>query len=272
MMESLIEAFSIPVIRHAFIGMTIAGATLSLLGVIVVSLHLTAIRFTLMHVGLLGAASGLALGFSPTSGAFTLVLVVSVVMGTLVNQKTVAASSISGLFMTGSLAGAFLLLAATGVPAMQVFDIFAGNILMMTRNDVVFTATVGLVLVCVFAFAYREIQLVLLNRDLAQVLGVPVDAIMTGMFVLLGIGIATALRLVGALLVDAIILLPAMAALRFARNFGMALVLSSLFGLTTTIGGFLVALFFDLPVGASAAMVSTLLLALSMLIARVASH
>jgi ABC-type Mn2+/Zn2+ transport system permease subunit len=137
---------------------------------------------------------------------------------------------------------------------------------------VVFTATVGLVLVCVFVFAYREIQLVLLNRDLAQVLGVPVDAIMTGMFVLLGIGIATALRLVGALLVDAIILLPAMAALRFARNFGMALVLSSLFGLTTTIGGFLVALFFDLPVGASAAMVSTLLLAISMLIARVASH
>lgn len=267
MFQLVQEAFSIAVIRHAFIGMVIAGATLSLLGVIIVSLHLTAIRFTLMHVGLLGAASGLALGFSSAAGAFTLVIVASIVMGSLVKDKAISASSVSGLFMTGSLAGAFLLLAVTGVPAMQVFDIFAGNILMMTKMDLIFTIVVGILIVLVFSVAYREIQLVLLNRELAQILGLPVEAIITGMFILLGIGIATALRLVGALLVDAIILLPGIAALKFARNFGMALLLSSLFGIIATTGGFFIALFFNLPIGASAAMISTLLLGFSLLIA-----
>lgn len=268
MIDALVSSLAIPVIRHAFFGMLIAGSTLSLLGVIVVSLHLTAIRFTLMHVGLLGAAAGIALGFSSTTGAFVLVILVSLFMGIMVNRRSVAASSVSGLFMTGSLAGAFILLATTGVPAMQVFDIFAGNILMMSFGDVWFTCGVGLCIVLTFIAAYREIQLVLLDRELALILGVPVEAIMSGIFLLLGLGIATALRLVGALLVDAIILLPGMAALRLARNFGSALVLSSLFGIVVAMGGFFGALWLDLPVGASAAMVSTLMLAIVLLATR----
>lgn len=269
MMETLANAFSIPVIRHAFVGMVFAGATLSLLGVIIVSLHLTAIRFTLMHAGLFGAAAGLSLGFSPTIGAFTVVVVASMVMGSLSKSRSISASSASGLFMTGSLAGAFILLAVTGVPAMNIFDIFAGNILMLTNADLILTFVLGTLIVAVFFIAYREIQLVLLDQDLARSLGVPVDAVIMGMFILLGVGIASALRMVGALLVDAIILLPGIAALRFARSFGMALVLSSLFGTIACAGGFFVALFFNLPIGASAAMMSTIILGISMLVAKI---
>jgi len=269
MMEQLTTAFSIPVIRYAFFGMLVAGGTLSLLGVIIVSLHLTAIRFTLMHVGLLGAAAGLSLGFSPTLGAFALVIGTSLVMGRLGKERSLSASSVSGLFMTGSLAGAFLLLAATGVPAMNVFDIFAGNILLMTRGNLIFIIILGVVILCVFWITYREIQLVLLDKELARSLGVPVDMIVTGMFLLLGIGVATALRLVGALLVDAIILLPGIAALRFARNFRMALFLSALFGILACAGGFFLSLFLNLPIGASAAMVSTMILAISMSVRRI---
>lgn len=269
MTELFIEAWSIQVIRHALFGMLIAGGTLSLLGVVIVSLHLTAIRFTLMHVGLFGAALGMALGFSSTLGAFATVVITSVTMGMLSRDRVVTTSSISGLFMTGSLAGAFIILAATNVPAMQVFEIFAGNILMLSQGDLLGTALVGSLVVLTFIIAYREIQLVLMDRKLADILGVPVDSMMVVLFVLLGLGVATALRLVGALLVDAIILLPGIAALRFARSFRSALILSSIFGIITTLGGFAVALVFNLPVGASAAMTATILLGLSLLIARI---
>ncbi|MFA5514016.1 MAG: metal ABC transporter permease [Sphaerochaetaceae bacterium] len=268
MVDLILSAFSVGVIRNAFFAMVIGGLTLSLLGIIIVSLSLTAIRFTLMHVGLLGAAAGLALGFSSTLGAYAAVLCASFAMGFMVNRQSITASSISGLFMTGSLAGAFILLAVTGVPAMQVFDIFAGNILMMSKGDLIFTFLVGLAVVLTFFVAYREIQLVLLNRELAHLLGVPVEKIIGLMFVLLGLGIATALRLVGALLVDAIILLPAMAALRVAKNFGTALLLSCLFGLVVAVGGFFGALLLNLPLGSTAALVSALILAVVMIINR----
>ncbi len=271
-MSEALELLSIPVIRHAFLGMLIAGATLSTLGVVIVSLHLMALRFTLMHVGLLGAAAGLSLGFSATAGAFVLVPTASVLMGTLGQRYRFTASSMTGFFMTGSLAGAFLLLARAGVPAMDVFGIFAGNILMLTRTDVVMVAVLGVVVVLAFAIGYREIQAVLLDRDLALALGVPVEAVIAGMFLLLGAAVAIALRLVGALLVDAVILLPGIAALRFARGFGSALLLSSLFGTIACVGGFVVALQFDLPIGASAAAVSSALLGLSALVTRKAAR
>ena len=262
-MSEIAAALSIPVIRHALIGMLVAGSTLSLLGVVIVSLHLTAIRFTLMHVGLLGAAAGLSLGFSSTAGAFTLVLLASVLMGISGRRMSISASSVTGLFMTGSLAGAFLLLSRTGVPAMEVFGVFAGNILLMTRVDLVLVAVLGVVVVAAFVLAFREIQLVLLDSELARSLGVPVDLVTSFLFVLLGAGVAAALRLVGALLVDAIILLPGIAALRFARGLASALVLSAFFGVLACGGGFFAALYFDLPIGASAAAVSTIILALS---------
>ena len=262
-MSELLEMLAIPVIRNAFFGMLIAGATLSTLGVVIVSLHLMALRFTLMHVGLLGAAAGMSLGFSATLGAFVLVPLASLLMGTLGERFRITASSMTGFFMTGSLAGAFLLLARAGVRAMDVFGIFAGNILMLRRSDVVLVAILGAVVVLALVLAYREIQAVLLDRELALALGVPVEGVVAGLFLLLGAAVALALRLVGALLVDAIILLPGIAALRFARGFGSALVLSSLFGTVACVGGFVLALQLDLPVGASAAAVSSLLLGAS---------
>ncbi|MDD3669875.1 MAG: metal ABC transporter permease, partial [Sphaerochaetaceae bacterium] len=103
-MNALIQAFSLPIIRNAFIGMVIAGGTLSLLGIIIVSLNLTAIRFTLMHTGLLGAAVSTALAYPPILGAFTLVVLSSVLMASISNKRSISTSSASGLIMTGSLA------------------------------------------------------------------------------------------------------------------------------------------------------------------------
>jgi ABC-type Mn2+/Zn2+ transport system permease subunit len=267
-MEAMIEAFSLSVVRNAFFAMLIAGATLSLLGVIIVSLNLTAIRFTLMHTGLLGAALGIALGFQPLPGAFIVVLAASVGMALISDASAISSSSASGMIMTASLAGAFILLAVAGVPAMQVFDIFAGNILMLTTIDVIVTSVLGLVTALFFIFTYRETQLVLMDKELAYNLGLPVKALTTMMFVLLGIGVASALRLVGALLVDAIILLPAIAALRLASRFSLALVLTSLFGLLATTAGFMIALALDWPVGSTTALCSVSILAGALVVRR----
>ena len=77
----------------------------------------------------------------------------------------------------------------------------------------------------------------LYNRDLARALGVPADAVYYVLLGLVGLAMALAIRLVGALLVDALILLPAMAALPLARSLGQALGLAALFGFFTSLGG-----------------------------------
>ncbi len=255
----LLEALAIPLILYAFIAMLSAGATLSLVGVIVIPLHLVTLRFTLMHVGLFGAALAIALGTNTTLTAYVLVLAVSLLMGFLTKERKEEASSVAALFMTFALGGAFLLLALVDVPAMEVFDIFAGNILLLRSIDLWGTLLLGLFIILFFIFNYRELQLILLHTDLAHVLGVPVQAIMSLIFIILGLAVATALRLVGALLVDALLFLPALAALRIAKNFLASLLLTSLFGFLTALTGFLLALYANLPIGASTAVTSSLI-------------
>jgi ABC-type Mn2+/Zn2+ transport system permease subunit len=68
---------------------------------------------------------------------------------------------------------------------------------------------------------------------------------------LVGITIGVSIKIVGALLIDAIVLFPALAAMRIGNSLRSTLIYSSIFGVITTVGGFLVALLFDLPTGAS---------------------
>ena len=267
-MAELLKALALPLMRHALLGMLVAGASFSLLGVVVVSLNLTAIRFTLMHIGLLGAAAGLAMGFSSSAGAFVAVLLASLLMGLSGRKLAISSGSVLALFMTAALAGAFILLAVAGVPAMEVFGVFAGNILMLTRLDLWLVIGLGGLIVAVFVLAYHEIQLVLLDGELARAQGVPVELVSCALYLLLGAGVAGALRLVGALLVGAVILLPAVAALRFARGFGSALALTALFGVLTCLLGFVAAVMLDWPIGASAAAAACIILGLSVLVSK----
>lgn len=260
---SWLEPLQVPLIRQAFWGLVAAGVTFSLLGVVIISLRLTGLRFTYMHVGLLGAAIALSLGMNATIGAFGLILVASIVIGIVGNGISFSHNSLSGFFMTGSLAIAFILFAKAGVPAMEVFGIFAGNALLLTKGDLVTIVGLGTMIVLMFVGGFREIQLLLMDRELATALGVPTGLITLLLFLLIGAGVAVSLQLVGALLVDAVLLLPAMAALPLSKGLGQALILTSCFGLISTGGGFLLALRFDLPVGASVALMGTILMGIS---------
>src|SRR5690606_15000611 len=97
----------------------------------------------------------------------------------------------------------------------------------------------------------RELQAVLYHRELATALGVPARLVWYGILGLTGAAVAVAIRLVGALLVDALLLLPAMAALPLARSLAGAFVLTSTFGLLAALAGAAASLAFDWPIGAS---------------------
>jgi zinc transport system permease protein len=76
------------------------------------------------------------------------------------------------------------------------------------------------------------------------------------------------MKIVGALMIDAVILLPAMAALRVGKNFLQLLLWSSIFGLLTTCGGLLLSMVFDFPTGATITLTGVVILAATIVIRR----
>lgn len=254
------DYLQIPLFQRAMLAALIAGGTLSLLGVVIVTLNLTVIRFALMHVGLLGAAIGLGLGASPLAGALVAIGVGSLLLGPWSDRMKMDTGLTGALFMTGSMALAFLLFYKAGVPAMEAFALFTGNLLALTPIELRFILGLGIVILLCFTVFYREIQLALYNEELAESLGLPVAAVRNGLLFLTGLAIGLAIRVVGALLIDALILLPGLSALSLARDLRQALVLASLFGIVAAVGGFSISLFFDVPTGPTITLVGVVIL------------
>ncbi len=248
---SLFDYFQVPLFQKAFLGAFLSGTGLSLLGVVVLTLNLTTVRFALMHVALLGAAVSMVAGFSPLLGAMIAIGIAALLLGPAGDYIRADTGAVGVLFMTGSLGLAFMLFYKAGVPAMNAFALFTGNILALQTVDLWVIGILAGVIVFLMVVFYREIQLVLYNPDLAEGLGVPVKLIRNGLLLLTGLAIGVNFRLVGALLIDAAVLLPAMAALTLARGLKGVLVLSAVFGVLSQVGGLAASMIFDLPSGAS---------------------
>jgi len=141
----------------------------------------------------------------------------------------------------------------------------------MTPLEMWAIVVLGAVIVVTYIVFFREIQLVLYDRQLAAMLGLPAEAIRNGLLVLTGLAVGLAMRIVGALLIDSVILLPALGALIMGRDLKQVLVACSLIGICGTLGGLLLSMAVDIPSGASMTAVAVAILALSMLVKTVFS-
>ena len=260
---NLLDFLKVPLFQKAFLGCLLSGAGLSLLGVVVLNMNLTTIRFALMHIALLGAAVAMVLGFSPLVGAMLGIIIASLLLGPAGDYIKVDTGITGVIFMTGSLGLAFMLFYKAGVPAMDAFALFTGNVLALTTTDIWAITALTVAIIVVFIIFYREIQMVLYNPDLAESLGVPVKMLRNGLLLLTGLAIGISIRIVGALLIDAAVLLPAIAAMTVSRSLKGTLILSSVFGVVSQVGGLAASMVFDLPSGASITLSAVLILCIA---------
>jgi ABC-type Mn2+/Zn2+ transport system permease subunit len=265
---SIGEYLQVPIFQRAFLAALVAGGTVSLLGVVIVMLNLTTIRFALMHMALLGGAVGLAFGTTPLAGATAAIVLGSLLLGPFSEKVRLDAGLTGAFFMTGSIALAFVLFYKAGVPALDVFGLFTGSILNLNRGDLWAVAGLGAVILLIYTCLFREIQLVFYDPEQAEWLGVPAKRIKNALLFLTGLSIGVAMKVVGALLIDALILIPAMTAMRLSRSLLQILFLSSIFGVVAATGGLLISMVLDMPTGATITLVGVCLLGLSMFFRR----
>jgi ABC-type Mn2+/Zn2+ transport system permease subunit len=176
--------------------------------------------------------------------------------------------TISGLFMTLTLAFAFILFYKGQINVLQAFGILWGNILSLTFWDIVIIAATSVFVVVVVVVFFKEIQAILYDREVALSVGIPERQLYYLIVFMLGLTIAVSMRLIGALLVDAFVLLPAIAARLIARSLKQMFILSSLFGLISGFGGIHCSLAADIPVSSSIIITASVIIVICMLFKR----
>ncbi|MCE2968812.1 MAG: metal ABC transporter permease [Burkholderiales bacterium] len=247
-MNDLPALLALPPVQRGLAATLIAGAALPVAGLWLLGLNLIPFRFAIMHVALLGIALALLAGLPPLAVAVALCALAGAALTPFAARPDGLAGPI-GLLMTVAIALALLALAVAGVNANAAFELLWGSVLAVGRADLGLLAVVAAALLGCQWLWRRPLRLLLHDRDLALCSGVPAQALTLALLVLAAVSIAAAIRLTGALLVDAVTLLPAIAARNLGRSLDEMTLWAIGLGLTGSLIGFAIVLAADLPPG-----------------------
>jgi zinc transport system permease protein len=235
-------------VQRAGIALLLAAVGLPVIGVVIVGLDIMPVRFAMMHVALLGIAVGLLTGLDPMLCALVACALAGAGVAPLARTPD-GLSGAMGLLMSLAIAAALLLLAVSGVNAAGAFALLWGSILSVGTADLWVLAGLAVAVPGLFWWRRRDLALLLYDRELALSSGVRVERLTLLLLVLVAVSVAGAIKLTGALLVDALTLLPALAARRLGNSLKSITAWAVGIGVVVNLTGFLVALRFDLPPG-----------------------
>jgi len=254
------QILNFPFMQHALIAILFAGIAFPMIGVFILSLNLIPLRFAMMHVALLGGAIGLFLKVDPLLLGLLFCILSSMALGPISEKMKLGLGILSGYFMTLTLALAFILIYKADIHVLEAFNILWGNILSLTILDLIIVGLISLmILIMVFLF-FKEIQAILYDREIALAVGLPEKLFYYLIIFMLGLTIAVSMRLIGALLIDAFVLLPAMAATLISRSLKQTFFFSSLFGLLSGMAGLYLSFVFDIPTSSTIILVASLII------------
>ncbi|QQO10440.1 metal ABC transporter permease [Breznakiella homolactica] len=242
------EILAIPALSRGLAALIATGISFPVIGTLILCLELVPARFAVMHVALLGSALGMVFGIDPTVSALAAAALAGFLVARLGEKSGASASGPLGLVMTLAMALAFIIFYKTDINGIEAFNLFWGNILALNTGETRLTIAAAVLLPVLIAGFLRPILAVLFDRDLAAASGYPARAIYYILVIGVCLGVGLAMRLTGALMADASTILPALAARNMRKDFSKTLLWGAVFGLVNNIGGFVLALVFDLPI------------------------
>lgn len=235
------------------------------LGALMVWRRLAYLGDTLSHSGLLGITLALALHWDLTLGVCLIAVLVALLLLVLQTRVMVARDTLLGLLSHTTLAIGLLLLAALDNVRMDVLGFLVGDILAITWNDVLTIYLGGMLVLIALYMLWQQLLRVTVHTELAEVEGVNTQKVEAAYILLLAIAVAIAIKIVGVLLITALLLVPAAAARRFAKSPEQMAGVASLLGSISVGGGMLISHVWDCPTGPAIVVCASILLAISSL-------
>jgi zinc transport system permease protein len=237
-----------PFFYRAFFALLASGLAYPVLGTFILNLELIPARFAVMHAALLGGAVALILGVNPLYPAMAASVLAGIAIALISWRGNVSAGGSLGLIMTVCLGISFIIFYKSNIHAIEAFNLFWGNILALTTGDMILSLVISILIVLFLLSFWKEIHIVLYDRELAQATGVLAKPVYALIMLSVCLGMAAAMRVTGALLVDAVTILPALAARQLGKNFRALILWGAFFGLLMNMGGFGLSFLLDLPV------------------------
>ena len=252
----------------SILGAILAGLSCSIAGVFVVRLNMASIGFCMSHAAFAGAALGVLLEIDPLLTAMLFASITAAFLGPISNRAKLNTDVVIGIMfsLTIALAFIFLNLAPGEAATSTALRILWGSIFSISKFDVLYLAILSVAMVAFVLLFYKEILALLFNQKLAKAAGINTHVFLLVIIFMTGLAVSLSLKLVGGLLVYALIVNPTSTAYQYFWDFKKIMLFSPAIGVVSCLAGFLFSLETDFPIGASIVIVSAFALAASIAI------
>lgn len=254
----LLKPFSYEFFRNGLIIATLAGALCGLIGVFVVLRGMSYIGHGLSHAVFGGAALAAVLNLNYFIGAGFWGLASGLMIGRVSRKRIIGADAAIGVITTASFAMGLALQARFGQAKRSIDAVLFGNVLGVFTSDILAVAGVGVLSALVIVGLYRKLLFATFDPEVAGVSGVSVPAMEAVLMVLLSATILVTVRVIGVLLISALLVLPAVTARLLTNSFGRMLWLSPVLGAVFGGVGMYISWYADVPSGAVIILAGTL--------------
>jgi zinc transport system permease protein len=255
MIDRLAEMLSLGFMQRAFVGGALIGATCAFLSVFVVLRRMAFVSQGVSHASFGGVALAVLVGASPTAGAAVFAVGTALAIGTVSRRRRVTEDSSIGIFLAVAMALGVIFLGLKQGSTSNLFGYLFGSILSILPSDLPWMlGMTGAVFVLLLLFV-KELYFYVFDEDMARVAGVPVDFLYFGLLILLAVTIVASLKLVGVILVTALLIIPGTAARLVTTNIVALIGLSVGFGVAGVVLGLTAAYLLNLSPGATIVLV-----------------
>ena len=243
------EIFQYEFMIRAFIAGGVIACVAPLIGNFLVMRKYSLIADTLSHVALTGVAIAAILQTQPIVTTIIVTSLASLAIEKLRVSKKISGDAVLAMFLPGGLAIAVVLISITDGFNIGLFNYLFGSITTVTQQEVWLTLGLGTIVAISVMFFHKQLLAVAFDEEVAYVAGYDVNKLNTLLIILTAVTVSLAMRVVGVLLIGALLVVPVVTAMRLARSFRQCLTYSVFFGLISVIGGLVTAFYFDLPAG-----------------------
>lgn len=262
--------FSYGFLRNALFASFLIAIMAPLLGVFLVIRRQSLLADTLSHVSLAGVALGFFFQMNPTWSTLLVVVVASLLLEYLRRTYTTYSEVSIAMLMSGGLALALVLMRfAKNKEGINIQNYLFGSIVSITKEQVIILGILTLLLLSLFFLFKRPLYVMTFDEDIASVDGLPISTMSLLFNVLTGVAIAVMIPIAGALLISAIMVLPAAVAMKWGKSFNQVLFFSVIVGLAGMLGGLYFSFVGDTPPGATITLLFIALFALTQIVKKI---
>jgi len=266
---NILEFLQYGFIQNAYLAGSFIALLCAMLGLLLVLRKFSLIGDGLSHVSFGAIALGLFLGFYPFYIAIPVVIFASFFILKLSEKTKIYGDAAIGIVSSLGIAGGVILASLSQGFNIDLFSYLFGNILAISQTEVYLSIGLSLLVLIIIIFLYHDFFSTTFDEEYAKVSGIKTKRINLILMSLTAVTVVLAIKVVGIMLVSALLILPAVTALQIAKGFKAAMIIAAASSVISVWIGISLSFYLNLPTGATIVIINFILFAVSFLAGKI---